>query len=110
MFDDSTAIGIANILGERYYGRAETFSFLYCPLIYNALHLRGVSVPHSWTIFDGPSRDQELFQDYSLRLSRIPGWIRYATYILTEYDYKYNLNNEFDENIFSEMVRIKNIL
>ncbi len=103
----STAIGIANTFGFRYHGIIETYSFLFCPLIYNALHLGGVAVPHSWTIFDGPAEDQELFQDYSLRLSRIPGWIRYATYILTQYDYKNNLNNEFDEILFNEMVIIK---
>ncbi len=108
MFDDYTAIGIANILGNRYYGRIETFSFLFCPLIYNALHLGGVSVPLSWTIFDGTEEDKTLFQNYSLRLSIIPGWIRYATYILTEYDFNAGkINNIFDETIFNEMVIVK---
>ena len=110
MIDDSTAIGIATILGEKIYDRADTFSFIYCPLIYNALYLRDVAISHSWTIFRGTEEEKTLFQDYSLKLSRIPGWIRYATFILTEYDYEQNkhmYNNEFDENIFNEMVRIK---
>ncbi len=110
IFDNTTVIGIANIFAFRYHGTAETFSFLFCPLIYNALHLGGVSVPHSWTIFHGPPEDQELFQDYSLRISRTPGWVRYATYILTKLDYNNNLEAEFNEDIFNEMLRIKELL
>jgi hypothetical protein len=131
MHDLSTTIGIAMTFANKYFYRIEgTFSIIFCPLIYNALNLGGVAIPHSWTIFHEPPPpppdrakfenaelfkvdSQEYFQDCSLRLSRVPGWIRYATYILTELviDDINKYGNDFeDERMFRQMIRIKQIL
>ncbi len=116
----SSAIGIASIGASEYTPNTRTqhtitHSAFWCPLIYNALAIYcnangiNIHIPQEWTISPA-GYDPGRFNELSNRLSQIHGWGRYTIYILTEYHNEVALYNDFDENMFHEMRRIKGIL
>jgi hypothetical protein len=119
MFEEGTILNIANVSLQLHpkYGQAGlTYSAVLCPLIYNSLKIAGINVMDVWSKLYFESDDgnfklanEEInlkFQNYSNKIANTSGWVNYALYILTEYDYKDNLEPEFYEDIFAESKRI----
>jgi hypothetical protein len=67
--------------GAEYVWRG-TQSDSWCPIIWKALQLSGKRIKDEWTRFV-PA--QHLIDEVALEFSRMPGWIDYAHYILTDY-------------------------
>ena len=119
MFEENTILNIsqhAMRLHPRYGMPDLTYSAILCPLIYNALKIAGINMIDVWTALyieaaDGSyqpanQEDNQVFQRYSHIIANTPGWVNYALYILTEYEYKDNLEPEFNEPIFAESISI----
>jgi hypothetical protein len=115
MFEEGTILNISQKslhLHPRYGVPDLTYSAILCPLIYNALKKAGVNVIDVWTALYIEAADGSYqpatpevnlqFQIYSELIANTPGWVNYALFILTEYEYKDNLEPEFNEPIFAE--------
>lgn len=123
MFEEGSVLNIAaqSLRLHPNYGEAGiTYSAVLCPLIYNSLKMAGVNVIDAWSKLyfqaaDGtyqPANEDinRQFQHYCHIIANTPGWVNYALYILTELDYKDNLEAEFYEPIFAESKRILTFL
>ncbi len=119
MFEDGEILNISQHstrLHPNYGQIGLTYSAILCPLIYNSLKKAGINVTTSWTnlyfqVADGSYQpaSQETnhqFQLYCDIIANKPGWVNYALYILTEYEFRDNLDAEFYEDIFAESKRI----
>ncbi len=123
MFQEGSLLNVAQNalrLHPKYGEPGLTYSAVLCPLIYNCLKKAGINVMEAWTKLyfqadDGsyqPANDatNRRFQNYCDIIANTPGWVNYTLYILTELEYKDNLEPEFYEEIFAESKRITRLL
>ena len=74
-----------------------TSSSIWCPLIWKALALSGMNIPHRWICF--PIKDKiDNFDALAKELSQIPGWARYAEHILNNEPREPAFANKFHNN------------
>jgi hypothetical protein len=115
MFEEGSVLNISQLslqLHPKYRQPGLTYSAILCPLIYNSLKKTGINVIDAWTMLyfqtdDGayePANEEinRRFQQYCEIIANTPGWVNYTLYILTELDYKDNLDPEFNEPIFAK--------
>jgi hypothetical protein len=85
-----------------------TQSAIWCPLIFNALRLSGIHTFNNWSTYNNPDLEkQNIFNELSLELSRIPNWSKYAINILMYRGHINVLRNDFTEAMFRESDRLR---
>lgn len=88
---------ISNLVVDEYYtGKTwpETYSEVFCPLIWTALKKQNPFIPDEWITTD------PIIVGHADNLSNIEGWCEYAMKILTNPEPINNLVNEFTPEMF----------
>ena len=72
------------------HGIQQTYSNIFCPLIWKALLVAGYDVPGNWIKYyvTHDEDKQRYFNDLVKFLAAVPGWADYTVYILSKREYR----------------------
>jgi hypothetical protein len=74
--------------------QSQSYDIIFVPLIWKALQLSGYFVPNDWILYrkKHSQADQDIFNNFAERLSRIDGFSEFALFCILDYNHisKYN--------------------
>jgi hypothetical protein len=67
--------------------QSQSYDIIFVPLIWKALQLSGYFVPNDWIIYrkKHSQADQDIFNNFAERLSRINGFVEFALFCILDY-------------------------